>query len=134
MPSPDHQEPTLCVCGRACSARFPSWSHTLRVLLCVLLSLSTAFSGSAHVVASVRASFRGLRDAPMCGGNTVLFICLFANEMTFGWFPPLAAVNYAAVNTDVQGFVWMNILISLSGHLGVESELYRKPYVFQSAA
>ena len=37
-----------------------------------------------------------------------------------GGFHLLAAVNYAAVNTDVQGFVWMNILISLSGHPGVE--------------
>ena len=30
-----------------------------------------------------------------------------------GGFQLLAVVNYAAVNIDVQDFVWMNILISL---------------------
>ena len=32
------------------------WDHTLRVLLCLLLSLSIVFSGSVHMVVSVWAS------------------------------------------------------------------------------
>ena len=40
-PAPDNQEPTPCVCGSACSGRFPSVEtshHTLCVLLCLLLT------------------------------------------------------------------------------------------------
>ena len=32
------------------------WNHTLCVLLCLPLSLSIRFSGSVHMVVSVRAS------------------------------------------------------------------------------
>ena len=50
------------------------WSHTLCVLLCLLLSLSVVSSGSVHVVVSVRASllfmaegcFRVWRDLCCC--------------------------------------------------------------------
>ena len=54
-PAPDHQEPTLCLrIGLLCT--FPVSGVTPCVSLCVLLSLSTVFSGSDHVVVSVRAS------------------------------------------------------------------------------
>ena len=38
------------------------WDHTLRVLLCLLLSLSIVFSGSVHVVAIVRASLLSVAE------------------------------------------------------------------------
>lgn len=49
--APDNQSldlPVLDVCHQ--------WNHTLCVFLCVLFSLSILFSGSVHVVASVRVS------------------------------------------------------------------------------
>ena len=46
----------------------------------------------------------------------------------------MAVVNHAAVNIDVQGFVWMNIPISLEWTpRSRTAESYRNP-VFQSAA
>ena len=48
----------------------------------------------------------------MEGTQFCLSACLLM-RLHLGGFHLLAAVNYAAVNIDVQGFVWMNILISL---------------------
>ena len=50
------QEPTLCIHGSAALHVSCQWNHTLCIPLCLLLSLSIMFSGSAHVVASVGAS------------------------------------------------------------------------------
>ena len=58
-PALDNQEPT------AVSVDWPvldishRWSHTLCVVVCLLFSLSVMFSGSVHMVASVRASLCG---------------------------------------------------------------------------
>ena len=54
----DHQEPTHFV-GQPVLDVSHQWNHTLCVLLCLLLSLSIVFSGSIHVVASVRTSLHG---------------------------------------------------------------------------
>ena len=51
------------------------WNHTPCVLLCLLISLSIVFSGSVHVVASVRASplFRA-KGCSLVWRNYVAFI------------------------------------------------------------
>ena len=54
---PDNQSldlPVLDVCHQ--------WNHALCVLLCLLLSLSILFSGSVHMLVSVRASLLFLAE------------------------------------------------------------------------
>ena len=64
------------------------WSHTLCVLLCLRLSLSTVFPGSIHVVASVMASplFRAEWCSHVWRDHIWLSICMWVGVCVISVF------------------------------------------------
>ena len=80
-PSPDNQEPTSVFVDRPVLDVSHQWTHTLCVLLCLLLSLSILFLGSTRFGGSVRASLRGLAmllcgEGPQCNHPPSEDVCL----------------------------------------------------------
>ena len=87
LPSPWQQEPTVSADRPALHAS-RQWSHTLCVLLCLHLSLSTVFPGSIHVVASVRASplFRAEWCSRVWRDHIWLSICMWVGVCVISVF------------------------------------------------